>query len=149
MSLRAWVREISGEPTSSAISGETGRGFMMPRGWRVPAAGLGDAVAQVTVWTNRWLGSVGAAARRRIEEGEEAADEARKGTAWAEKKVEEMPEEEIAIGAAMEEGSGRGIRLGKVILIFWGCVKKIRGSPLLRRERGYITEIIRVLTSAQ
>lgn len=34
------MRGISGAPTTACISGETGRGFMMPRGSRFPAAGL-------------------------------------------------------------------------------------------------------------
>lgn len=32
MSLRAWVRGISGTPTTACITGETGRGFIIPLG---------------------------------------------------------------------------------------------------------------------
>lgn len=57
ISLRAWVRGISGAPTKASISGETRRGFMMPRGSRFPVTGLGEAVAKVTVRTVRkWTG---------------------------------------------------------------------------------------------
>lgn len=53
--LSAWVREISGTPTRSCISGETLRGFMMPRGC-LPVEGCDcDAAAEVTIRSMRKL----------------------------------------------------------------------------------------------
>ena len=51
--LRAWVREISGTPTSSCISGETLRGFMIPRSG-FPEEGC-ERVAEVTLRTMRMV----------------------------------------------------------------------------------------------
>ena len=55
MCMRATVGEISGTPTRFAISGETGRGVMIPLGspLRGDAAACFDAAARVTVRITR------------------------------------------------------------------------------------------------
>jgi len=59
------VRETSGAPTKSAISGETRLGFIMPLGARFPV----DAVAQVT--TVRPMRRLTGRAARVLREGED------------------------------------------------------------------------------
>lgn len=57
ITLRAWVREISGAPTRDCISGETFLGFIMPRSSPLPVEACLEAVARVGVRaTRRWTG---------------------------------------------------------------------------------------------
>lgn len=81
------MRGISGTPTRDCISGDTGRGFIMPRGSRFPVAGL-EAVAKVTVRTMRRLPG---ATRLGLKDG------LRKDAVSGDRKAVEKTPEEIAI----------------------------------------------------
>lgn len=81
------MRGISDAPTNSAISGLTGRGFIMPRGRR--SCCCDDTVAQVTVRHMRTVAGEGEAGSRQEEEGEELS----KVPALGEKKEVKIAEE--------------------------------------------------------